>query len=336
MHGAIEFARRVLVADFPEFDAVVIGRNEAATLQDALARVQRHARRLIYVDSGSTDNSVALARSAGAEVLELSPDRPFSAARARNEGFAALGEDGATLVQFLDCDCLLRDDWFDTARAFLAEHPRAALVYGHYSEAAPEASSYNWLTHWEWQKPTGPEAGGIGTFMARRVAFAESGGFRDDMIAAEDDELFLRLRAKGWQTCCIAAPMCVHDVGLHSFGPWYRRMVRAGHSFAELGVLHPGAARASRLRAYLWAGVLPLAGLGALIVWPPALLAVLGLYLVSSARQVLRIRDMGADTHRAVHVAALLMVSKFANLLGISKYWLRRLRRRGAELIEYK
>ena len=72
---------------------------------------------VVYVDSGSTDGSVGLARSMGVEVVELDMSRPFSAARARNAGFERLSEidPGVRFVQFLDGDCEVADGWLDRA-----------------------------------------------------------------------------------------------------------------------------------------------------------------------------------------------------------------------------
>lgn len=319
-----------------EFDAVVIGRNEAARLGRALDAVQGQARRVIYVDSGSRDGSVDLARARRVEVLELDPARPFSAARARNEGFAALGADRADFVQFIDADCLLVSGWLERACAFLDAHPQAGLVIGRYREEAPDASVYNWLTNWEWDKSEGPEAAGIGTFMARAEAFAQTGGFRNSMIAAEDDEMFLRMRGLGWQTWSVRTPMCTHDAGLHRFRPWWLRMIRAGHSFAELGALHPGTAAAARKRAVLWGGLVPLLVLAGAVLWWPLVVVVVALTLAAMARQGLRFARIGAPPARAVAAAGLVMLSKFANLYGMGWYWLRRLRRSDAQIIEYK
>ncbi|WP_372836203.1 glycosyltransferase, partial [Puniceibacterium confluentis] len=83
-------------------DVVLIGRNEGARLVAALGAVQGQARRMIYVDSGSGDGSVDAARAAGAEVVLLDLSQPFTAARARNAGFAALEGDSPDLVQFID------------------------------------------------------------------------------------------------------------------------------------------------------------------------------------------------------------------------------------------
>ena len=64
---------------------VAIGRNEGERLKSCLRAAMGGARTVIYVDSGSTDGSADFARAAGCDVLEMEP--PFSAARARNEGF---------------------------------------------------------------------------------------------------------------------------------------------------------------------------------------------------------------------------------------------------------
>lgn len=319
-----------------EFDAILIGRNEGARLPRAIAAFAGKARRIVYVDSGSRDDSVAQARAVGAQVVELDPARPFTAARARNEGFSALGDDPAPFVQFMDGDCVAEPDWPDRALRFLAATPKAALVHGYSQEEAPEASVYNWITHWEWQMRPGPNASGLGVFMARSAVFAQTGGFRDTMIAAEDDELFFRIRALGWETWCVPEPMCRHDVKLHRFSPWFRRMVRAGHSFEELAFLHNGAARAQRLRALFWAGLMPLLALTAIALAPLALGLVLAVYAASILRLAWRLQGQGLSAPRAVHVAGLLMLSKFANLYGMGKFWLRRLRRSDAKIIEYK
>ena len=62
---------------------VIIGRNEGERLVRCLRSVAAVGPRVVYVDSGSTDDSVANARAAGAEVVALDMRRPFTAALAR-------------------------------------------------------------------------------------------------------------------------------------------------------------------------------------------------------------------------------------------------------------
>src|SRR3954451_21196474 len=96
---------------------VAIGRNEGERLRLCLESVVGHAQAVVYVDSGSTDRSVELARSLGVEVVELDRSRPFTAAWARNEGMARLLEvlPSVAFVQFVDGDCEVVGGWVETA-----------------------------------------------------------------------------------------------------------------------------------------------------------------------------------------------------------------------------
>ena len=71
---------------------VAIGRNEGARIERCLRALKAQSDRVIYVDSDSKDDSVATAKRLGVSVIELDHARPFTAARSRNEGFAALIE----------------------------------------------------------------------------------------------------------------------------------------------------------------------------------------------------------------------------------------------------
>ena len=72
-----------------EIGVVVIGRNEGERLVTCLKSMLSQIGNTVYVDSGSTDESVENARKLGAVVHELDMSKPFTAARARNAGFAA-------------------------------------------------------------------------------------------------------------------------------------------------------------------------------------------------------------------------------------------------------
>ena len=65
---------------------VAIGRNEGERLRKCLMSVVGQVGKVVYVDSGSTDGSIAMAHSFGVEVVALDMAHPFTAARARNEG----------------------------------------------------------------------------------------------------------------------------------------------------------------------------------------------------------------------------------------------------------
>jgi glycosyltransferase involved in cell wall biosynthesis len=254
-------------------DAVVIGRNEGARLVACLAALKGQVRRVVYVDSGSTDGSVQAARAAGAQVVELHPDLPFTAARARNAGIAAL--DAPEFVQVIDGDCALRDGWIELALAEMDARPRAAVVCGRRRERYPNASIYNALIDEEWNTAPGMALACGGDALIRMAALAQTGPYRDDLIAGEEPELCLRLRRAGWDIWRIDAEMTWHDADMRRFGQWWRRSLRAGHAFAE------GHARFStpqsphwtrevwRIRVWGW-GV-PLAGLLFALIHPAGL-----------------------------------------------------------------
>src|SRR5690606_37921716 len=102
--------------------AVAIGRNEGERIKACLRSLVGLCDRVVYVDSGSSDDSVAFARGLGVVVVELDVATPFTAARARNAGFDSLLEQGPLdLVQFVDGDCEVVAGWLDAAVTVL-EH----------------------------------------------------------------------------------------------------------------------------------------------------------------------------------------------------------------------
>ena len=111
---------------------VVIGRNEGARLKRCLESIVSEGVKVVYVDSGSTDDSVETARGLGAEVVELDMSIPFCAARARNAGYQRLVESSpyVSFVQFVDGDCELIDDWLGFAVESLLSLSDHAVVAG--------------------------------------------------------------------------------------------------------------------------------------------------------------------------------------------------------------
>ena len=65
-----------------EIGVVAIGRNEGMRLRRCLESVVRRAAVVVYVDSGSQDDSVAFAKSLGVATVVLDLAIPFTAARA--------------------------------------------------------------------------------------------------------------------------------------------------------------------------------------------------------------------------------------------------------------
>lgn len=322
-----------------ETGVVVIGRNEGERLERCLASLIGAADKIVYVDSGSTDGSVLMARGLGVEVLALDMAQPFTAARARNAGFQCLHRllPEMGYVQFVDGDCEVVAGWLDKARSFLETQPEFAVVCGRRRERFPERSIYNWLCDREWDTPHGEASACGGDALMRVSAFNEVQGFNPDLIAGEEPELCVRLRAAGWRIWRLDEEMTLHDAAMLRFGQWWQRSVRAGHAFAEGAVMHGRSParhwRRESQRAWLWGLGIPLGVLLSMPLLGGWALAGLLLYPL----QVLRMARRGALSPRQNWLqAAFLVLGKFPELQGQLKYWWGRLRATRAQLIEYK
>jgi glycosyltransferase involved in cell wall biosynthesis len=319
-----------------DFGVVVIGRNEGERLLKCLASIHGEAEHVIYVDSGSTDESPAAVEQLGIPVVQLDKSRPFSAARGRNEGFAALKERKPELrfVQFIDGDCQLVHGWLATALKYLDNHADIAIVFGRRREIQPKMSVYNRLCDIEWNTPIGEALSCGGDSLVRVEAFEAVHGFRPQLIAHEEPELGIRLRAKGWKIWRLDADMTLHDAAIRRFAQWWARTVRSGYGYAEVSKLHSGSVfwGPETIRTTIWAGVVPLfIGLGAIIYLPIAWSVLI--YPLQICRMALRRGP--ADTDSWLY-ATFIMLAKFSEFQGVLTYYWRVLMRRKIELIEYK
>jgi GT2 family glycosyltransferase len=90
----------------------------------------------------------------------------------------------------------------------------------------------------EWDTPIGASKACGGIAMVRAEALADVGGYRADLIAGEEPELCVRLRAAGWKVWRLDTEMALHDASMTRFGQWWKRALRGGHAFAEGVYLH--------------------------------------------------------------------------------------------------
>jgi glycosyltransferase involved in cell wall biosynthesis len=321
-----------------ELGIVVIGRNEGERLIGCLASARAHAQDIVYVDSGSTDGSVTVAERLGVSVVRLDLAQPFTAARARNAGAAALKalQPNVRFVQFVDGDCTLVDGWLDAAIAFMEQHKDVAVVCGRRRERRPETSVYNRLCDLEWDTPIGEAEACGGDAVVRLEAFEMAGGFRPQLIAGEEPELCVRLREKGWRIWRLDADMTRHDAAMIRFSQWWLRAVRSGYGYAQVFQLHRNSQfpiyRKETARAVLWGGLLPLVIALGTLAYPGGLTLAL-IYPL----QVCRIAfARGPAASQAWLYALFVMLAKFAEFQGTARFYWRRRRGHAGNPIEYK
>lgn len=318
---------------------VAIGRNEGQRLVECLTSVKSITDTIVYVDSGSIDGSVELAKQIGAHVVRLDLSQPFTAARARNEGFAAIKElmPSVRFVQFIDGDCILVQGWINEALSFIEQCEDVAIVCGRRRELYPTASVYNQLLDIEWDTTAVGETYACGGDALVRVeAFETAGGFRPWVIAGEEPELCVRLRERGWKIWRLDAEMTRHDGAMSRLGQWWVRSVRSGYGCAEVSRIH----RASRFRIWrratmsvvVWGGLVPaIICFGALI--HPLVLCGTVVYPLLACRIAIR---QGTNSPKAGMYAIFTVTSKFAQLQGILKFYWNCMRGRAGQSIEYK
>jgi GT2 family glycosyltransferase len=322
---------------------VVIGRNEGERLERCLASCRGADARVVYVDSGSTDGSVAAARAAGAEVVELDLARPFTMARGRNAGFHRLLELEPELpfVQFVDGDCELERGWLARAEQELLADPGLVVVCGRRRERFPERSRYNRLADMEWNTPVGPARYCGGDAMMRCAAVRAVGGYDESLIAGEEPDLCVRLRRAGGRIQRVDAPMTIHDAAMTRFSQWWRRTIRNGFAYADGAARHGAPPERHWVKptrsALLWGiggpcGALataPFLGAATLLWIFPYLL--LGWRVRRWRRSALRDPPGAATLY-----ATFCVLAKLPEAIGVLRFHALRLRGRRATLIEYK
>ncbi len=317
---------------------VVIGRNEGERLKISLDSALNQSDLVVYVDSGSTDNSMQLARQMGCHTVELDMSVPFTAARGRNVGADQLLQSATPpeFIQFIDGDCILADGWLEIAANEMRDDPMLAVACGRRREKYPENSIYNRLCDLEWDTPIGEVRACGGDALMRVSAFRQNGGFDPTFAAGEEPELCYRMRQNGWKVRRIGAEMTLHDANITSFNQWWRRAMRAGSAYAHSVWRHGRAAERFGLREsasiWLWAALMPALAIGLTQSTRGFSLLLLGGYLALALKVYLSMRNKGIEKNDAVLYAASCVIGKFPQLIGQTKFYVAR----QSSLIEYK
>ncbi|GBF82177.1 glycosyltransferase [Aphanothece sacrum] len=326
---------------------VIIGRNEGerliSCLQSLITELTDISKiPIVYVDSGSTDDSVKTAKSLGVQVIELDSYRPFTAARGRNTGFRFLIEQYPNLkyIQFIDGDCTIISGWLEQAINVLDNNKSLAIVCGRRAEKFPDATPYNRLADMEWNTPTGETTACGGDALMRVQALQEVNGFNDTLICGEEPEMCVRLRRQNWKILRLEADMTLHDAAMTKFSQWWSRMVRSGWATAEGRAMYGSSPERymvrQSLRNWLWGVFLPLISL--IFAWPTSglsLLLLLGYPVLGWRIYKYRLSCGDLPSHARLY-AFFCVLGKLPEVMGQVKYGLIQWRGQQATLIEYK
>lgn len=165
---------------------------------------------VIVVDDGSTDNTAKLAEQLGAKVIICSNSGPSAA---RNTG---IQNAGCEWIALLDADDLWAPNKLE--RQALCIRPDTVLVYtgirefddNGIREERPAIDAVSAKRVLRYRNPITPS-----TVLVRRDAVVRDGGFREDIRACEDWEMWVRLQHLG-QFEAISDPLTDYYVYPHS------------------------------------------------------------------------------------------------------------------------
>ncbi len=321
---------------------VVIGRNEAKHLKTSLPAVENLFQRKVYVDSGSTDKSIEIAKQNNAEIILLDTATPFTAARARNAGFNTLKDDPEIeYLQFIDGDCQLIPEYLNQAIRWLDEHPDFAMVCGRRREKHPERSIFNRLCDLEWNTPVGETKYCGGDVTVRLKAINQVNGYNAGLIAGEDPEICVRLRQAGWKIYRIDADMTWHDANITRVNQWWKRHQRTGYAYAEGSNLHGKPPERHWVketrRNWLWGGLFVISVFGGFLFSPWIFILLLAFLL-----QVFRIALNFPPALKQQPFSIRLLygldcsLAKIPEFIGQFRYQISKLTQKKQSLIEYK
>lgn len=321
---------------------VVIGRNESARLHRTLESATQSGAPVVYVDSRSTDDSVAIARACGVEVVQMAAAAVPSAALARNLGFEHLTAQWPSVrfVQFVDGDCVLQDGWLTAAVAALESDDGVVAVCGYRHEEQPRKNVFHRVAHLEWQMgPVGEISDFAGDAVIRASALAEVGGYNPRVMAGEDTELSSRLTAAGGRILRLDVVSTVHDIAMTTVRQWWRRSQRGGYGAMQVAHLHRTTDRLfvdHAQRALLWGAAAPAVAVLALR-WTRLPLLLLGArFAVSGLRAARSIAPtVGSTTDRLAYGLSC-SLSVVPGAIGALKYLAEAMRGSHPALIEYK
>jgi GT2 family glycosyltransferase len=173
--------------------------NDSAGLRRCLRSLRANAvpssqTEVIVVDNGSTDSTPAVAREAGAEVIDLPGPR---VGELRNRGAAAAR---GQILAFIDADHEIVSGWVETACSLLAEDG----VGGVGAVCLPPTNG-TWVQS-TYGRLRGRPAGrrdvewlGSGNLALRRDVFTALGGFDTRLEVCEDVDLCQRVQTTGWR-----------------------------------------------------------------------------------------------------------------------------------------
>lgn len=224
-------------ATLPKIGVVIIGVNVQRYIADCIESVHaadypRTLVEIVYVDGGSTDNTVNIAKAHGARVV-LSEDEHPTPSGDRNAGWRGLN---APYILFLDSDTTLDPGFLKRALSEIKN--QVAAVCGHRQERHPYRNLYHMIAAMEWRDEIGLCRYFGGDVLIRRDALEKTNGYDESLWGGEDPDLSYRVRQLGFQVIRLDVPMTTHDINMSTFRQYFKRAHRTGYNYISVCLRH--------------------------------------------------------------------------------------------------
>ena len=209
--------------DTPSVTVVIPAHNEERYIESTIASIYAQEYltekvEIFVVDNNSSDNTGALAKKSGANVL-FCPSGKVGAVR----NLGAANSQNA-IIAFIDGDCEAAPLWLSAAVLKLSD-PSVGAVGGPCllpkETTWVEAAFVGPPIHREGE--TSRLAGS--SLIMRRKDFESIGGFSETLSAGEDDELSARVRAQGFKVLTLANCSVIHNGYPKSLSQIFRKQL---------------------------------------------------------------------------------------------------------------
>lgn len=210
---------------------------------------------IIVVDNGSSDKTVAIARTYGVTTLVKKYVR---IAGLRNFGVAHSQGD---VLGFVDADCLVAKNWL--TNAIRCMNDQSADAVGSYYAIPEDASWIGKTIELMQSKKTGAEVTYIpaGNLLVARAAYSALGGFDESLETNEDVDFCHRLKDKGYTLYSDPAIKSVHLGTPQSVKELFRKQVWHGSNTITVFLRDVKKLKNFRIVLYSVANAVLLAGL---------------------------------------------------------------------------
>ena len=190
---------------------VVIGRNEAANLPRCFESIKKVSSKIVFVDSNSSDDSVEVAKRHNIERIVKLTANHYSASLGRSVGAGLVQTD---LIQFIDGDMALSEDWPQHALDFLNKDYKIAVVHGYKREHKKNYEEYSIKADKEDHRSDYLQ----GAFCIVTEVYRKSGGLDIRFIGEEERDMYIRIHSLGYEV-------------------WYHHQLMASHyDFKNRGI----------------------------------------------------------------------------------------------------